>query len=35
MDDPDIFPYKAPQIRRVADAFHDMLRRAASNSDSI
>jgi glutathione synthase/RimK-type ligase-like ATP-grasp enzyme len=35
MDDPDIFPYKAPQIRRVADAFHDMLRRAASNSDQI
>jgi hypothetical protein len=32
MDDPNIFPYKIPQIRRVADAFHEMLRRAAANT---
>jgi len=32
MDDPNIFPYKVPQIRRVADAFHEMLRRAAANA---
>ncbi|MFM0103228.1 RimK family alpha-L-glutamate ligase [Paraburkholderia rhynchosiae] len=32
MDDPNVFPYKVPQIRRVADAFHDMLRRAAANA---
>ncbi|CAB3798653.1 hypothetical protein LMG28614_04813 [Paraburkholderia ultramafica] len=35
MDDQSIFPYKAPQIRRVADAFHDMLRRAAANANKI
>jgi glutathione synthase/RimK-type ligase-like ATP-grasp enzyme len=32
MDDPDTFPYKIPQIRRVADAFHEMLRRAAAHA---
>jgi glutathione synthase/RimK-type ligase-like ATP-grasp enzyme len=32
MDDPDTFPYKIPQMRRVFAAFHDMLRRAAANS---
>ena len=31
MDDPTIFPYKVPQVRRIADAFHEMLRRAAAN----
>jgi glutathione synthase/RimK-type ligase-like ATP-grasp enzyme len=32
MDDPNIFPYKIPQIRRVADAFHQMLRRAGAQA---
>lgn len=32
MDDPNSFPHKAPQMRRVFDAFHDMLRRAAADS---
>jgi glutathione synthase/RimK-type ligase-like ATP-grasp enzyme len=32
MDDPDTFPYKAPQMRRVFDAFHQMLRHAAEGS---
>jgi glutathione synthase/RimK-type ligase-like ATP-grasp enzyme len=32
MDDPNLFPYKIPQIRRVADAFHEMLRRAAAHA---
>jgi len=32
MDDPDTFPYKASQMRRVFDAFHQMLRRAAAGS---
>jgi glutathione synthase/RimK-type ligase-like ATP-grasp enzyme len=32
MDDPSIFPYKASHIRRVANAFHDMLRHAAADS---
>jgi glutathione synthase/RimK-type ligase-like ATP-grasp enzyme len=32
MDDPNNFPHKAPQMRRVFDAFHDMLRRAAADS---
>ncbi len=27
MDPPDLFPYKAPQMRKVRDAFRDMLRR--------
>lgn len=35
MDDPSLFPYKAPQIRRVADAFHGMLRRAAASACEI
>jgi len=29
MDDPQHFPYKAPQIRRIAHAFEQMLRRAS------
>ena len=29
MDPPDLFPYKAPQMRRVFDAFGDLLRRRA------
>lgn len=29
MDDPQMFPYKGPQMRRVFDAFQAMLRRAA------
>jgi hypothetical protein len=29
MDDPTAFPHKAPQMRRVFSAFHDMLRQAA------
>ena len=29
MDPPDIFPYKQPQMRRVFDAFGDLLRKAA------
>ncbi|WOD14386.1 ATP-grasp domain-containing protein [Paraburkholderia kirstenboschensis] len=29
MDDAVVFPYKLPQIRRVCDAFHQMLCRAA------
>jgi glutathione synthase/RimK-type ligase-like ATP-grasp enzyme len=32
MDDPTSFPHKAPQMRRVFDAFHDMLRHAAADS---
>lgn len=32
MDDPNVFPYKIPQIRRIADAFHEMLRRAAAHA---
>jgi hypothetical protein len=32
MDDPNMFPYKIPQMRRVFGAFHEMLRRAASES---
>lgn len=32
MDDPDTFPYKAPQMRRVFDAFQQMLRHAAKGS---
>jgi glutathione synthase/RimK-type ligase-like ATP-grasp enzyme len=32
MDDPNSFPHKAPQMRRVFDAFHDMLRRAVADS---
>jgi glutathione synthase/RimK-type ligase-like ATP-grasp enzyme len=35
MDDTDIFPYKFPQIRRVADAFHHMLRSAAASANTI
>ncbi|MGF6917947.1 ATP-grasp domain-containing protein [Paraburkholderia sp. 40] len=35
LDDQSIFPYKVPQIRRVADAFHEMLRRAAANAYKI
>jgi glutathione synthase/RimK-type ligase-like ATP-grasp enzyme len=35
MDDQNIFPYKVPQIRRVADAFHGMLRRAATDACKI
>ncbi len=30
MDPPDLFPYKAPQMRRVFNAFAAMLRRAAA-----
>jgi len=29
MDPPDMFPYKAPQMRKVFDAFHTMLRNHA------
>ena len=29
MDPPDMFPYKAPQMRKVFDAFHAMLRNHA------
>lgn len=32
MDDPERFPYKIPQIRQVAHAFQQMLRRAAHAS---
>jgi glutathione synthase/RimK-type ligase-like ATP-grasp enzyme len=32
MDDPNTFPYKLPQMRRVFDAFHDMLRRASADT---
>ena len=32
MDDPNLFPYKLPQMRRVFGAFHDMLRRAAASA---
>jgi glutathione synthase/RimK-type ligase-like ATP-grasp enzyme len=32
MDDANSFPHKALQMRRVFDAFHDMLRRAAADS---
>jgi glutathione synthase/RimK-type ligase-like ATP-grasp enzyme len=34
MDDPNAFPYKGPQMRRVFDAFHDMLRQAAVSGRS-
>jgi len=27
MDPSDLFPYKPPQMRKVRDAFRDMLRR--------
>jgi glutathione synthase/RimK-type ligase-like ATP-grasp enzyme len=30
MDDPNTFPYKLPQMRRVFDAFDNMLRRASA-----
>jgi hypothetical protein len=30
MDPPDLFPYKAPQMRKVFDAFQAMLRQAAA-----
>jgi hypothetical protein len=30
MDDPITFPYKLPQMRRVFDAFNDMLCRASA-----
>jgi hypothetical protein len=29
MDKPEIFPYKRPQMRKVFDAFQQMLHRAA------
>lgn len=32
MDDPNVFPHKAPQMRRVFDAFYGMLCRAAGGS---
>ena len=32
MDDPAIFPYKVPQMRKVFDAFRAMLRRHAADS---
>jgi glutathione synthase/RimK-type ligase-like ATP-grasp enzyme len=35
MDDPDLFPYKLAQMRRVFGAFHDMLRRAATSDRRI
>jgi glutathione synthase/RimK-type ligase-like ATP-grasp enzyme len=35
MDDANVFPYKLPQIRRVADAFHQMLRSAAASAHTI
>lgn len=35
MDDADVFPYKLPQIRRVADAFQQMLRSAAASANTI
>jgi hypothetical protein len=34
MDDPNLFPYKLPQMRRVFDAFYDMLRRGATSANS-
>lgn len=34
MDPVDIFPYKQPEMRKVFDAFRDMLARAALRSDS-
>ncbi len=33
MDPPDLFPYKQPQMRRVFDAFGDLLRRQARGSN--
>ena len=27
MDPPELFPYKQPQMRKIRDAFRDMLRR--------
>lgn len=35
MDDTSVFPYKFPQIRRVADAFHQMLRSAAASANTV
>jgi glutathione synthase/RimK-type ligase-like ATP-grasp enzyme len=35
MDDANVFPYKLPQIRRVADAFHQMLRSAAASVNTV
>ena len=32
MDPPDIFPYKAPQMRKVFEAFASMLDRHARHS---
>jgi hypothetical protein len=32
MDPPEIFPYKAPQMQRVFDAFAAMLDRRAGQS---
>ncbi|MFZ0693020.1 MAG: RimK family alpha-L-glutamate ligase [Alphaproteobacteria bacterium] len=32
LDDPNLFPYKIPQMRRVFDAFYQMLCRAAADS---
>ena len=32
MDPPDIFPYKAPQMRKVFDAFAAMLHRRAAHA---
>ncbi|ARJ65890.1 hypothetical protein WV31_09570 [Magnetospirillum sp. ME-1] len=34
MDPPDIFPYKAPQMRRIFKAFQDMLRRVKQSKTS-
>ena len=33
MDPPDLFPYKQPQMRRVFDAFGDLLRRRVRGDD--
>ena len=33
MDPPDLFPYKQPQMRRVFDAFGDLLRRHVRGND--
>jgi hypothetical protein len=33
MDSPDVFPYKGPQMRKVFDAFADMVYRAASRRE--
>jgi hypothetical protein len=34
MDDPQSFPYKGPQMRRVFDAFQAMLHRSAAGTPS-